>query len=208
MLDTILNEERVSISYQGSLLAGVDEVGRGPLLGPVVAAAVILPQTYKLIGLTDSKKLTPEKRIKLAEEIKEIAICFAIGRAEASEIDKLNILQASLLAMQRAVMGLAIKPEFIVIDGKQVPKLDYPMQAIIKGDLLVPCISAASIIAKVSRDEEMQALDKLYPQYGIKDHKGYATKRHLQALSHYGPIKEHRLSFAPVKDAMEKQMAV
>lgn len=183
--------------------AGVDEVGRGPLAGPVVTAAVILKRP--LDGLTDSKKLTPKKRKTLAEQIKEEAICFAYGRAEVSEIDELNIHWATLLAMKRAVEALAIKPARVLVDGLHKPKIDIPCEAIVQGDLLIAEISAASILAKVSRDEEMEQLDSLYPGYGFAVHKGYSTDMHRRLLLELGPSPIHRKSFAPVMELLAEQ---
>lgn len=181
------------------LIAGVDEVGRGPLVGAVVAAAVILDPDKPIEGLTDSKKLTEKRREILNIAIKENALSWSIGRAEAEEIDDINILQASLLAMKRAIKGLHIKPDHLQIDGNRCPDLDYSMEAIVKGDALIPAIGAASIIAKVARDHEMIELDKIYPDYGFAKHKGYPTKQHREALERYGITPLHRRSFAPVK---------
>lgn len=182
----------------GNLIAGVDEVGRGPLAGPVVAAAVILDPKNKIDGLADSKLLTAKKREYLAYKIKESAKAWAIGRAEVEDIDRINIFQASLLAMQRAVLALTLLPTLVLIDGKHCPKLNCPSQAIIKGDQKIAEISAASIIAKVYRDAEMCRLDSHYPDYGFAQHKGYGTAQHLQALKVRGPVSIHRRSFAPV----------
>ncbi|AMG30003.1 ribonuclease HII [Grimontia hollisae] len=185
------------------LIAGVDEVGRGPLVGAVVTAAVILDPNNPIEGLTDSKKLTDKKRAVLFEEIKEKALAWSLGRAEPEEIDELNILSATMLAMERAVAGLNIKPDFVLIDGNRVPQgLTVPAQAVVKGDLRVAEISAASILAKVVRDREMEALDAKYPQYGFAKHKGYPTKVHFEALATHGAILEHRKSFKPVKKAL------
>ena len=182
-----------------TLIAGVDEVGRGPLVGDVVTAAVILNPAKPIAGLADSKKLTDKKRQLLAIEIKEKALCYAIGRCSPSEIDELNILQATMLAMSRAVEALSTVPEFVFVDGNRLPKLAMPAQAVVKGDSLVAEISAASILAKVARDEEMIELDARYPQYGFAGHKGYPTKAHFAALEQYGAIDEHRKSFKPVQ---------
>jgi len=198
----------VIIDYQGKYLAGVDEVGRGPLIGAVVAAAVILDPNQPIEGLTDSKKLSEKKRQSLALEIKSKARAFAFGRCEAYEIDEINILQASLLAMKRAVDALSISPEFVIVDGNRLPKWDYPSQAIIKGDLTEPAISAAAIIAKVARDEEMKQLHEQFPHYGLDAHKGYPTKAHMQALVERGPCEHHRRSFAPVRRAIEAGMTI
>ncbi|BFQ93742.1 ribonuclease HII [Gallibacterium anatis CCM5995] len=182
------------------LIAGVDEVGRGPLVGAVVTAAVILDPERPITGLADSKKLSEKKRLLLAEEIKEKALAWSLGRAEATEIDQLNILQATMLAMCRAVQGLHIQPDFVLIDGNRIPAaLNIAAQAVVKGDSLVAEISAASILAKVARDQEMLLLHQKYPQYGFDRHKGYPTKLHLEALEKYGILAEHRQSFAPVK---------
>lgn len=181
------------------IIAGVDEVGRGPLAGPVVAAAVILPDNHTLIGLTDSKKLSAKKREILAEQIKAEAIAWCLGRAEAEEIDTLNIHHATLLAMQRAVQGLQIAPDKIMVDGKFCPKVDCEAEAVIKGDLKIEQISAASIIAKVARDKEMAAWQTAYPEYGFERHAGYPTKQHLKALVQHGVTPLHRRSYAPVK---------
>lgn len=182
------------------LIAGVDEVGRGPLVGAVVTAAVILDPERPIAGLADSKKLSEKKRLLLAEEIKEKALAWSLGRAEAAEIDQLNILQATMLAMCRAVQGLHIQPDFVLIDGNRIPAaLNIAAQAVVKGDSLVAEISAASILAKVARDQEMLLLHQKYPQYGFDRHKGYPTKLHLEMLEKYGILAEHRQSFAPVK---------
>lgn len=181
------------------LIAGVDEVGRGPLVGAVVTAAVILDPARPIVGLADSKKLSEKKRLALFDEIKEKALAWSLGRAEPHEIDELNILHATMLAMQRAVAGLPITPEFVLIDGNRCPALPMPAQAVVKGDSKVAEISAASILAKVTRDREMAELDALYPQYGFAKHKGYPTADHLRLLAEHGAIAEHRRSFAPVK---------
>jgi ribonuclease HII len=182
-----------------TLIAGVDEVGRGPLVGDVVTAAVILDPANPIAGLADSKKLTDKKRQALAIEIKQKALCYAIGRCSPTEIDELNILHATMLAMTRAVEGLSTQPEFVFVDGNRLPKLAMPAQAVVKGDSLVAEISAASILAKVARDDEMLELDTRYPQYGFAGHKGYPTKAHFAALEQYGAIDEHRKSFKPVQ---------
>jgi ribonuclease HII len=184
------------------LIAGVDEVGRGPLVGDVVTAAVILDPARPISGLNDSKKLSEKKREALFEIIRENALAFAIGRCSAAEIDEFNILQATMKAMQRAVAGLNIQPEFVLIDGNRCPALMMPSQAIVKGDSLVAEISAASILAKVTRDREMAELDLQYPQYGFAQHKGYPTAQHLAALAEHGPLSIHRRSFKPVKLAL------
>lgn len=181
------------------LVAGVDEVGRGPLAGPVTAAAVILNPDILIEGLADSKSLTPKKREKLCEEIKQHAIAWAVGSASVEEIDQINILQASLLAMKRAIESLNIKPDHIQVDGNFLPKLDCSMEAIIDGDNLIPAISAASIVAKVTRDKGMLDYDQLYPGYGFAKNKGYGTALHMQALKDLGVTPIHRKSFAPIK---------
>jgi len=185
--------------YRGDLLAGVDEVGRGPLAGPVVAAAVILDPLQPISGLADSKKLSEKKREQLFDEICAKAKAWSIARASVEEIDQLNILHASMLAMQRAVESLSPKAAFAAIDGNRCPTLGIPSQAIVKGDARVAEIAAASILAKVSRDREMQELEALYPQYGFGQHKGYPTKAHLEALAKYGVLPIYRRSFGPVK---------
>lgn len=188
-------------------VAGVDEVGRGPLAGPVVAAAVILDPARPIAGLADSKKLTEARRETLAPIIQACALAWALGRAEVEEIDAINILQASLLAMRRAVLALSVAPEFALIDGNRCPELPCPAEAIIKGDSRVAAISAASIIAKVARDQEMKAMDRLYPGYGFAGHKGYPSPAHLAALSQLGVTQIHRRSFAPVKRVLEAAAA-
>ncbi|BBC39741.1 TPA: ribonuclease HII [Photobacterium damselae] len=184
---------------KANLIAGVDEVGRGPLVGAVVTAAVILDPNNPIEGLTDSKKLSEKKRNALFDEIKEKALAWSLGRCEADEIDELNILQATMVAMQRAVAGLNITPDFVLIDGNKTPELPMPAQAVVKGDLRVAEISAASILAKVTRDREMDELDAQYPQFGFAKHKGYPTKAHFAALEEHGVIEQHRKSFKPVK---------
>ncbi len=177
----------------------MDEAGRGPLAGPVIAAAVILDDANPIEGLADSKALSASKRELLSLLIKERAHCWAVGRAEVEEIDRLNILQASLLAMQRAVAALKILPELVLVDGNQVPQLSCRVQAIVRGDATIPAISAASILAKVTRDAEMRQLDALYPEYGFSQHKGYPTGEHLKALEKHGICPMHRRSFGPVR---------
>lgn len=184
------------------LVAGVDEVGRGPLVGAVVTAAVILNPARPIIGLADSKKLSEKRRLALFDEIREKALAWSIGRAEPHEIDELNILHATMLAMQRAVAGLAIAPEYVLIDGNRCPKLPVPAMAVVKGDSRVAEISAASILAKVTRDAEMAELDLSFPQYGFAQHKGYPTAFHLERLAEHGATIHHRRSFAPVKRAL------
>ena len=182
-----------------SLIAGVDEVGRGPLIGAVVAAAVILDPDHPIEGLADSKKLSEKKRESLAGIIKKRALAWCVARAEVEEIDQLNILHASLLAMRRAVLGLSVSPTSVKVDGNRCPDLPYPAEAIVKGDSKVAAISAASILAKVARDQEMVVLDAEYPGYGLAQHKGYPTAQHLEALERLGPTQIHRKSFGPVK---------
>lgn len=186
------------------LIAGTDEVGRGPLAGPVVAAAVILDEAHPIVGLADSKTLTARRRQLLATEIRHFALAFALGRAEVNEIDTLNILQASLLAMRRAVKRLPMTPHSVLVDGKYCPLLDCPVRAIVKGDQLIPAISAASILAKVARDQEMCEWEQLYPGYGFAAHKGYPTRQHLHALHCLGVTSLHRRSFAPVRVCLQK----
>lgn len=191
-------------SRPAQLVAGVDEVGRGPLCGPVVTAAVILDPLRPIAGLNDSKKLTEKKREALCVEIQEKALAWCIARADVDEIDRLNILQATMLAMQRAVAGLAIQPDLVLIDGNRCPQLPMAAEAIVQGDGLVAEISAASILAKVSRDREMAVLDAQYPGYGIAKHKGYPTPAHLKALQELGPTPIYRRSFAPVRRFFEE----
>ena len=184
-----------------ALVAGVDEVGRGPLCGAVVTAAVILDPGKPILGLNDSKKLSLARREALFDEIQEKALAWCVARAEVAEIDRLNILHATMLAMQRAVEGLQVQPRLALIDGNRCPKLAVPSAPVVKGDSQVPAIAAASILAKVTRDREMQVLDALYPGYGLAGHKGYPTAEHLDALRRLGPTPIHRRSFAPVRDA-------
>lgn len=184
------------------LVAGVDEVGRGPLVGAVVTAAVILDPERPIVGLADSKKLTEKRRLMLCSEIREKALAWSLGRAEPHEIDELNILHATMLAMQRAVAGLGIVPEYVLIDGNRCPVLPMPSLAVVKGDSCVAEISAASILAKVARDMEMAELDIIFPQYGFAQHKGYPTAFHLERLAEHGATIHHRRSFAPVKRAL------
>lgn len=184
-------------------IAGVDEVGRGPLAGPVVAAAVILHPDHPIEGLADSKKLSEKRREQLALEIRERALCWALGRAEVAEIDRLNILHASLLAMQRAVEALTTRPGHALIDGNRCPDLPCSAEAIVGGDASEPSISAASILAKVARDREMVQLDQQYPGYGLARHKGYPTKVHVAALQELGVTPIHRRSFGPVKKLLD-----
>ncbi|BDT66378.1 ribonuclease HII [Comamonadaceae bacterium OS-1] len=180
------------------LVAGVDEAGRGPLAGPVVAAAVILDERQPIAGLADSKKLTAKRRAQLYDEILAKALCCSIAEASVEEIEKLNILQATMLAMQRAVQGLRLKPGHVLVDGNRVPVLAMTSEAIVQGDALVPAISAASILAKVTRDRWCAQVDADYPQYGFAGHKGYGTAAHLAALQAHGACPLHRKTFAPV----------
>jgi ribonuclease HII len=181
------------------LVAGVDEVGRGPLAGPVVTAAVILDPANPIEGLMDSKALSEKRREELEPLIKERALAWAIGRAEVEEIDQINILQATLVAMQRAVAGLAVRPERVLVDGNRCPDFGCPSEAVVKGDQSVVQICAASILAKVCRDREMTELDAVYPGYGLAKHKGYPTKQHMEALQQQGVTVIHRRSFGPVR---------
>jgi ribonuclease HII len=194
----------ISEQYVGVLLAGVDEAGRGPLAGDVVAAAVILNPEKPIAGLNDSKKLSEKKREALYEEIIEKALAYAIARADVSEIDSLNILHASMLAMTRAINALSPSCEHALIDGNRLPKnLTCSAEAVVKGDARHPAIAAASILAKVTRDREITALDREYPQYGFAKHKGYPTPMHLQAIEEHGVCPLHRRSFGPVRKILE-----
>ncbi len=186
-------------SMRGNYIAGVDEAGRGPLAGPVIAAAVILDGAKPIEGLADSKVLSAGRREVLARLIRERALCWALGRAEVEEIDRLNILQASLLAMKRAVEALSLTPELVLVDGNQVPELGCTVKTVVRGDATVPAISAASILAKVARDAEMDELDRRFPGYGFSRHKGYPTPAHLLSLETLGVSSIHRRSFAPVR---------
>lgn len=196
--------EQMGLQLGGAVLvAGVDEVGRGPLAGPVVAAAVILDPARPIVGLADSKALSAARREALAELIRERALAYAVGRAEVEEIDRLNILQATFLAMRRAVEALTPAAGHVLVDGNRCPPLGgCTVQAIVKGDATVACIGAASILAKVTRDREMVTLDAVYPGYGFKDHKGYGTAAHLRALALLGVTPLHRRSFAPVRERL------
>jgi ribonuclease HII len=191
--------EQASLAWDvPGLVAGVDEAGRGPLAGPVVAAAVILDDLKPIKGLADSKQLTAKRREKLFDEIRAKALCCSIAQASVEEIDRLNILQATMLAMQRAVQGLRLKPNKVLVDGNRLPSLDVLAEAIVSGDALVPAISAASILAKVTRDRLLEELHLQHPAYGFDRHKGYGTVVHLEALQAFGALPEHRRSFAPV----------
>jgi ribonuclease HII len=186
------------------IVAGLDEVGRGCIAGPVIAAVVMFPEVFcPMEGLTDSKKLTPKRRSELALIIEQRAIAWSIGRAEVSEIDRLNILEATFLAMRRAYAGLPVKPDWALVDGNRLPDIPCPGRAVIGGDSTVPAISAASILAKVFRDREMNVLDALFPGYGFAGHKGYPTELHRSALEQLGPSAVHRRSFAPVKRLLD-----
>ena len=189
----------------GALTCGVDEAGRGPLAGPVCAAAVILDPAQPISGLKDSKKLSAANRERLASEIQEKALAWSVAWASREEIDRLNILQATLLAMQRAVEALNPAAEMALIDGNKTPKLTIPARAIVKGDALEPCISAASILAKTARDTLMQEMARQYPHYGFDQHAGYPTPEHLAALQTYGPCPEHRQTFAPVARLLRRE---
>lgn len=185
------------------LVCGVDEAGRGPLAGPVYAAAVILDPAAHIAGLADSKTLSPARRQELAEQIRGRALAWAIASASVAEIDAINILQASLLAMRRAVEQLSLAPGEVLVDGNQCPTLVYPVKAVVKGDSKIPAISAASILAKTARDAEMLRLHQLYPQYGLDRHKGYPTAAHLAALARHGVAEIHRRSYAPIRKLLQ-----
>ena len=191
----LINELEVN---ETDLVAGVDEVGRGPLAGPVVAAAVILDPKKPIDGLCDSKKMSANRRLEMSDKIKSNSLAWSLGRAEAKEIDEINILQASLLAMKRAIELLNIEPDIVLVDGNYTPSVNFKKKAIVKGDSLISEISAASIIAKVERDNEMIALDKIYPGYGFSSHKGYPTKQHIESLKRLGITDIHRITFSPV----------
>jgi len=199
------NMQRLALHFGvNGLIAGVDEAGRGPLAGPVVAAAVILDELQPIRGLADSKMLTARRRELLFDEIRAKALCFAVAQASVQEIDALNILQATLLAMRRAVEGLRLAPKLVLIDGNRVPELPMRAEAIVKGDALVAAISAASILAKVTRDRWCAEFDQQYPQYGFARHKGYGTAQHLAALQAHGACPEHRTSFGPVTKVLQE----
>jgi ribonuclease HII len=205
-----MNLPLLQFCLEGNLsrfVAGVDEVGRGPLAGDVVAAVVILGHDHGIAGLADSKQLTAERREELYEEIRLRAAAFAVARASVREIDRINILQASLLAMKRAVKMLQHKPEFIYVDGNRCPRWSYKSEAVIQGDSKIASIAAASIMAKVTRDREMCELDKTYPGYGLARHKGYSTPEHLQALQKLGPCAIHRRTFRPVAELLGNAVA-
>jgi ribonuclease HII len=200
-----MNNNQISIEFEVDydvLCAGVDEVGRGPLAGDVVTAAVILDPARPIAGLADSKQLTERQRERLFDQILERALSWAVARASVAEIDALNILQASLLAMHRAVAALPVQPGFVYVDGNRCPAWDYPSQSVVQGDSKVACIAAASILAKVTRDREMLVLDQQYPGYGLARHKGYPSAQHLAALRELGPSPIHRRSFRPVAELL------
>lgn len=197
----LAEQTRFSWDVQG-LVAGVDEAGRGPLAGPVVAAAVILDELAPIRGLADSKKLTPRQRERLYDEIRAKALCCSVAQSSVEEIDALNILQATMLAMRRAVQGLRLKPGKVLVDGNRLPSLEVLSEAVVGGDAKVPAISAASILAKVTRDRLLLDLHERHPEYGFDRHKGYGTAQHLAALRKMGPLPEHRRSFAPVAQVL------
>lgn len=201
-----LRSEQASLIWDvPGLIAGVDEAGRGPLAGPVVAAAVMLDARFPIRGLADSKQLSARRREQLFDEIRAKALCCSVAQASVEEIDRLNILQATLLAMQRAVQGLRLKPTKVLVDGNRLPSLEVLAQAVVSGDSLVPAISAASIVAKVTRDRLLDDLHALHPGYGFDRHKGYGTAQHMLALQTLGPLDAHRRSFAPVARALQRQ---
>jgi ribonuclease HII len=199
--------EQVALPWDvPGLVAGVDEAGRGPLAGPVVAAAVILDDLKPIAGLADSKTLSPRQRERLSAEIHARALCFSVAQASVEEIDRLNILQATLLAMRRAVMGLRLKPHKVLVDGNRLPTLDIVAEAVVQGDRKVPAISAASILAKVARDRWCLEIDAEYPAYGFAAHKGYGTAQHLLALQTHGATPWHRRSFSPVARVLSREL--
>jgi ribonuclease HII len=204
-----LKAEQATLAWDApGLLAGVDEAGRGPLAGPVVAAAVILDDRSPIKGLADSKQLSARRREQLYDEICAKALCCSIAQASVEEIDRMNILQATMLAMQRAVQGLRLKPSKVLVDGNRLPSLGILAEAIVSGDALVPCISAASIVAKVARDRMLLELHLQHPEYGFDRHKGYGTADHLRALQTLGVLGVHRRSFAPVARALASEGVV
>ena len=198
----LLKYEKALYKEGYNLIAGVDEVGRGPLVGPVVTAAVILPKKYKLDGLNDSKKLTAKQRDKFYDILRKDAISIGIGMCDAQIIDEINIYEATKVAMKEAINNLSVKPDYVLIDAMKLD-LDIPHLPIIKGDAKSLSIAAASVIAKVTRDRMMDELDKEYPEYGFKKHKGYPTKQHLEALKKYGPLKNYRFTYGPVRDLIK-----
>lgn len=204
---TDLFRDSFDTAFHGVKLAGVDEVGRGPLAGDVVAAAVILDPARPIPGLRDSKKLSAKRREELAAQIRERALAWSLARSSVAEIDEINILQASLLAMHRAVQGLTPQPAYVLVDGNRLPQWPYPSEPVIRGDDRVPAIAAASILAKVQRDSELIALEEQYPGYGFARHKGYPTALHLKALRDLGVTPVHRRSFAPVKNLLAQSLS-
>ena len=203
-----LHAEQAPLAWDTpGLIAGVDEAGRGPLAGPVVAAAVILDDRQPIAGLADSKTLSPSKRERLFDEIRAKALCCSVAQASVTEIDSLNILQATMLAMRRAVQGLRLKPVKVLVDGNRLPSLDVMAEAVVGGDALVPAISAASILAKVTRDRLLMELHERHPDYGFDRHKGYGTAQHLEALRRLGPLPEHRRTFSPVAQCLGREAA-
>ena len=207
-LQNLLNAKQPPLNWATSgLVAGVDEAGRGPLAGPVVAAAVILDAENPISGLADSKKLTEKRRLVLYEEIRAKALCCSIALADVTEIDQLNILHATMLAMKRAIENLRLLPAKVLVDGNRVPQVRYDIEAIVGGDNLIAEISAASILAKVYRDQLLIEMSEKYPEYGFIKHKGYGTKAHLDALKLHGSCPEHRHTFAPVRLASKKNQA-
>lgn len=202
---SLIKAEQVALHWDApGLMAGVDEAGRGPLAGPVVAAAVILDELNPIKGLADSKTLSAARREKLYNEIRAKALCCSVAEASVAEIDEINILQATMLAMRRAVEGLRLKPVKVLVDGNRIPQLDVLAEAIVKGDSKVQAISAASILAKVTRDRWCAELHAKFPQYGFDQHKGYGTARHLAALNEFGACPEHRRTFAPVSAVLNR----
>lgn len=199
-----MKDELLEFNQNLSSIAGVDEAGRGCLAGPVVAAAVILPKNFEIRGLTDSKKISPDKRLILAKEIKIKSLAWSLGLVWPREIERLNILQASLVAMSKSVYKLRLEPAMVLVDGNKAPDISIPCKSIIKGDLKVPQISAASVLAKTFRDQLMVCLDRKYPMYGLKNHKGYATQKHVQSLNRWGPCPLHRYNYRPVAEMLEK----
>lgn len=198
---------RRTTRHRGSRIAGIDEAGRGPLAGPVVAAAAILPEGAEIDGLTDSKQLDSKERERVYLDVLAAADAWSVAWADVAEIDSINILQATMLAMRRSLLGLSIRPRLVLVDGNRLPSMEFfgvrfDAEAIVGGDLSEPAISAASVIAKVTRDRMMQESDRLYPEYGFAQHKGYCTRRHLAALQQSGPCEQHRRSFAPVRNSL------
>lgn len=202
-VDHCVGMRQATLPWQTTgLIAGVDEAGRGPLAGPVLAAAVILDDLHPISGLADSKTLTPSRRERLYDEIRAKALCCAVAQASVAEIEQLNILQATLLAMRRAVVGLRLSPKLVLVDGNRLPVLPMQAEAVVRGDARVAAISAASILAKVTRDRWCEDYDRVFPQYGFSKHKGYGTAQHLAALRQHGVCPEHRKTFAPVAELL------